>query len=135
MNGPAAVRHLLAHDTPLLVQVPATRIAVGILKTGETLPAISLQLISGIERTTVAMTEGRRLRTQRVQVTVHGKTLKQVQTILELVRTAVPNTNGTVNGIHVDSILPEGEGPWFHDPDADIYEGSRDYLVRFHAAS
>lgn len=133
MNGPAAVRHLAAHNAGLLVQVPATRIAVGVWKTGETLPAIGFQLISGVERVTVATTE-QRLRSQRVQATVYGKTLKQVQTILELLRLAVPNTTGTVNGIHVDSILPDGEGPYLHDPAADIYEGSRDYIVRFHAA-
>lgn len=133
MSGPAVVRHLLAHDTDLLAQVAAPKIIVGTLKTGAALPAISIQLVSGVERLTAAMTENR-LRTQRVQVTVHAKSVASRLTILELVRAACPNTRGTLNNVHVDSILPDGEGPSLDDPDAEIYEGSRDYLVKFHAA-
>ena len=134
MSAPAVVRHLLAHDSGVLAQVSASKIIVGPLKTGEALPAIRINLVSGMEELTVAMTE-RRMRTQRVQVTVFSKTPGNRQTLIELVRSAVPNTTGTVNSTFVDSILPAGEGPFIDDvgdtPDASIYEASRDYLVRW----
>lgn len=111
----------------------ANNVIVGKKREKAILPAITIRLVSGTDRLTVSMTH-RQFRTQRVQVMVHGKTQIQQQRLLEAVLVACPNTRGTLNGIHVDSILPDGEGPDLSDPDAEIYEQSRDFIVRFFPA-
>lgn len=131
MSGVSVVRHLVAHDSAVLAVVsPATKILVGNLKEGTVLPAISIKQISGTQELDVAMTS-KRLRTHRVQVTVHAVSGKQQQQLIALVLAACPNTSGTLNGIHVDSILPAGEGPDLSDPDIPLYEQSCDFIVRW----
>lgn len=131
MSGPAVVRHLVAHNAGVLAQVSSQRIAVGTFKAGEALPAIRINLVSGVEETTVAGDETS-MRQQRVQVTVFAKTPGQRATLIELVRSAIPsNTKGELNGVFVECALPAGEGPFIDDPEADLYEASRDYMVRW----
>lgn len=131
MSGPAVIRYLLANAAPVTAQVPATRIVSGLLPMKTALPAISVTQISGVERLPVDMPASGRFRTDRVQVTVLAKTYPSAKTILELARAACANVAGTVNGVAVDSILPDGVGPDFQDADAEICEQSRDFLVRW----
>jgi len=140
VSGPAIIRHLIAHDAAMLtllsqMESSAANVIVGKKKAGAALPVIAIRLVSGTELNTLAMNEGKRLRTQRVQVMVHGKTARQVLQLLEAVLVACPNTRGTLNGIKVDSILPDGEGPDFSDPDAEVFEQSRDFIVRWNATA
>lgn len=142
MSGPAVIRHLIAHDSALITlmgqfgsSVTAATVKVGKLKANTPLPAISIRLVSGFDQITVAMTESKRMRTQRVQVMVHCKTERQQILLLAAVLAACPDTKGTLASIHVDSILPDGEGADLSDPDAEIYEQSRDFIVRWHPAA
>lgn len=135
MSGVAVVRHLLANSASVIAQVPAARIFGGPVPLNTALPAIGVAKVSGTQFLTVAMDETPRLRTDRVQVTVHANTYPAKEAIVALVRAACANQHATVNGIAVDSILPEGEGPDFDDPGAHIYERSLDFMVRFSATA
>lgn len=131
MSGTSVIRYLLANNAPLIAVVPAARIVAGTIPINAALPAIGVTQISGIELLTVAMAEGGIMRTDRVQVTVHAASYSAKKSILALVRTACAHRSGTVNSVKLDSILPDGEGPDLDDEAAQIYEQSRDFLVKW----
>lgn len=134
MSGVAIIRHLLATNPTLVAQVPAARIMAGVLPLNTTLPAISVKEVDSFQRLPVDMVGTKRFVTERVQVTVLAKTYPLKKSILVLVRKALPLSRGTVNGILCDSVLPEGAGPDLDDPESQIYEQSRDYVVRWNEA-
>jgi len=131
MSGVIAIRFLLANDAAVLAAVPASKIMAGVIPLDTVLPAIGISHISTVERNTVAMNSAEVMATERVQVTVEAKSYADQKSILELVRKACPNTHGTVNGIAVDSILPEIAGPDLRDDDLLIFVQSRDFIVKF----
>ena len=142
MSGVAVVRHLLVNAAAVTAVVPAARIMAGDLPLKTAMPAITITQISGMPRLTLAMTEPNRLHTDRVQVTVLVKGPEQggegypiLRTILGLVLAACPNQNGTVNGVTVDSILPDIEGPDLADMATALYSSSRDFLVKWRSAA
>ena len=67
------------------------------------------------------------------QGTPTGTGYPGVRGLLRLVLAACPNTHGTVNGVNVDSILPDLEGPDLSDEATALYSGSRDLIVRWNA--
>lgn len=129
MNGVFAVRYLLAHNAGLLARVPESDIFYGVTDIGDNLPAIVLTQISAVERLTVAMREPS-MSTERVQVAVFADTYLELKEILALARAALPLSRGTVDGIKVDSITPDGEGPDLSDPGAGFFSQSADFLVK-----
>ena len=131
MSGVIAIRYLLANNAPLLAVVPAAKIMAGVIPIETVLPAIAVNHISTVERNTVAMNSAKVMATERVQVTVQAKSYADQKSILDLVRKACPNTHATVNGIEVDSILPELAGPDLHDYDLGIFLQSRAFIVKF----
>lgn len=131
MSGVAIARYLLANDASLTAQVPAARIMAGILPLNITPPAISVTEDSAEEHNNVAMDFDTTLRKSRVSVRVLAATYPSQKTILELARLALPNTNGTVNGITVDSIVPDASGPDEFDPDLAIYSQDKIFVVNF----
>lgn len=131
MSGVNIVRYLLANNTSLLAQVPASRIKAGPLPEGITLPAIAVTQITGNRRSTVAMNETNKLVTERVQVTLIAKDYPAKKSIMRLMEAALPNTRGTVDGINVDSIIPDAEGPDMDDPVTGFYIQTQDIIVRF----
>lgn len=129
MSGTAVIRSLLAANAALIAQVPAARIFVGDVPLNTTLPAISVKMISGVQRNTVAMTETKSV-VERVQVTLLTKTASQGP-IWPLIRAALPNSRGVISTFGVDSILPDMAGPDMFDQTAIIYQQSQDFMVRF----
>lgn len=129
MSDVKAVRHLLATHAPLLAVVPAARILAGALPQGVELPAISVTHISTQRRHTVAPGVSA-FCTARVQVTVLAATYPSQKAVLALVRAALPRSRGTVNGVKVDSILSDTEGPDFTN-EAGVFLGSHDFIVHF----
>lgn len=124
------IRYILANNANLIAVVPAARIFSGVVPLNTTLPAIAVNHISTIERNTVAMNTPTVLATSRVQVTVLAKTYASQKSVLELVRKALPNAKGVINGVTVDSILPDISGPDLRDDDAGIYMQSRDFMCK-----
>lgn len=131
MSGVAIARALLAADAALTAVVPPAQIFAGAIPLNTPLPAISITQTSGSERLTVAMTEAKRLATERVQVTVCAKSYPSQKALLALARKALPNARALINGFDCDSILPGPEGPDLHDPTAGTYEQSQDFFVKF----
>src|ERR1039457_6465591 len=110
---------------------PYTTLFRSVIPIDTVLPAIGINHISTIERNTVAMNSAKVMATERVQVTVQAKSYSDQKSILELVRKACSNTRATVNGIEVDSILPEIAGPDLRDDELQIFVQSRDFIVKF----
>jgi hypothetical protein len=140
VSGVAVVRYLLANDAGVLAIVPATRIKAGHLPLNTVLPAISITLVSSVQRLTVAMTETPHMQTDRVQVawlfklsegTPAGAGYPGVRNMDALVRAALPNQHGTINTFTVDSILPDLAGPDLLMDDESIQQGSRDFIVKW----
>ena len=150
MSGVAVIRSLLATNSAVTTALGAgppvatSRIIAGDLPLNTVMPAISISLVSGIPRLTIAMTEPNRLHTDRVQVSVlfkgpqgtpAGTGYPGVKALLALVLAACPNQHGTVNGVSVDAILPDLEGPDLSDMATALYSGSRDFIVKWRSAA
>lgn len=130
MSAVKVVRYLLANNSTLTASVPASKIMAGTVPINTVLPAIGITEISSSERITVATNDALVIVTSRVQVMVMAKTYADQKDILGLIRDALPNTTGTVNGVTVDSILPDTVGPDLKDEDAGIFYQSRDFFVK-----
>ena len=128
MSDVKAVRYLLANNAPLNAQVPAVRVIGGVLPQGIELPAISVTHVSTVRPQMVNAAS--KLCVSRVQVTVMAATYQTQKSVLALVRAALPRSRGSVNGVAVDSILPDTEGPDFTD-EAGLFIGSIDYRVTY----
>jgi hypothetical protein len=144
VSGVAVVRYLLANDDDVTDVVAAAQITAGDLPQGSPMPAITIRQISGVPRLTVAMTEPGRMHTDRVQVTVYvkdqqgypqGEGYPGLVSIMALALAACPNQRGTINGVIVDSILPDIEGPDLPIPDISVLTRSRDFIVKWKEAT
>lgn len=148
MSGVIVIRHLLATNAALIAALGAgppaatARIMAGDLPINTVLPAISIAQVSSMPRNTVKMNEKSVQHTDRVQVSVLVKATQAsppgsgypgVRALLKLVLAACPHTHGMVNGIEVDSILPDIEGPDLSDEAVEFYSGSRDFIVRYNS--
>lgn len=131
MSGVAVIVYLLVNDAGLTGSVAAAKIHPGPRPLNIALPAIGVIQVDDVPRRTVGMNGAKTMYTERVQVTIEAKTYTSKKAILALVRAALGNRNGTVNGVDLDSILPEGAGPDIDDPQTQIYTQSVDYLVKY----
>lgn len=131
MSGVAVVRHLLANNAAFVAEVPAARTFGGPIPQAAALPAVGVTLISGMPALPVANAGTKRLHTDRVQVTVHADDYAAKVTILSLAIAAIANRQGVTNGVDLDSILLDIEGPDLDDPGRKIFRRSRDFLVRW----
>lgn len=132
MSGTAVVRYKLANSATFIAQVPAARIIVTPqLAATVALPAASIMRVSGSRNLTVGMTSVHPMWTERVQVMLHAASEPSLRALVVLARAALPVSRGTVNGVVVDSILPDIEGPDLSEPDAAIYRQPLDFIVRW----
>lgn len=144
MSGVSVIRALLAAYAPVTAVVPATRIMAGVLPQATAMPAIAVTQVSSRPFNLLRTNEPNKLHTDRVQVTVLckgtqgtpvGAGYPGVKALLRLVLAACPSQRGTVNGVAVDSITPDIEGPDLYDDAADLHSCSRDFLVKWIAPS
>jgi hypothetical protein len=135
MSGVKVVTYLLTNNAALLLLAPLQNIVPGVLPLGTVLSsnvgAVSISEVSGVPRNTLAMTEPNKLITDRVQVTVHAKTYPQQKALLAAIIAAVPFTRGVVNGVTVDSILEDVQGPDLPNADLSILMQSQDFVVKW----
>lgn len=140
MSGVAVIRHLLANAAAITNVVPATRIMAGDLPLNTVMPAISVVQIDSLPLNLLKINETPKLHADRVQVSVlfkgqegnpQGTGYPGVRALLKLVLAACPSQRGTVNGIAVDSIAPDIEGPDLQDASTALYSSSRDFIVRW----
>jgi hypothetical protein len=130
MSDVKAIKHLLHSDAALVAVVPVAKIKSGPIAQGTTLPAISVSHVSTIRRHAIASTSSE-FCTSRVQITVMAKSYPEQKSILALIRAALPRTRGSVNGVIVDSLLKDIDGPDFREDDAEIYMQSVDYIITY----
>lgn len=130
MNGVAAIRQLLASNAALTALVPSNRIGAGVLPQGTTLPALSVTLVSSVDRNIPQPGANRRV-TDRVQVTVLAANYPQQRQILAAVKKAAADTMPTVSGITDVVAHTDSTGPDFMDEKATIYMGSQDFRVSY----
>lgn len=130
-NGVKVIRALLVASTPLTAEVPATRIAAGILAQDITLPAISITLVSGVDRN-IPNPGVTRFVEDRVQVTVLASSYPSQYAIMELVRKACADKlQETLSGVSSVAVHTLSRGPDFTDEESSIYMGSQDFSVRY----
>src|SRR5688500_44392 len=102
MSGVAVSRYILANYTPLTEVVSPTRIMAGTIPAPPTgtapTPAVGIVEVSGNQRNTLGMTEPNVLHTERVQVGIQASSYPQQKQILGLIRKAMGNRYGVVNG-------------------------------------
>jgi hypothetical protein len=127
MSDVKVVTYLLAHNAPLNAVVPAASVMPGVIPQGTALPAISVMHVSGVWNGEISQ-QGRNCRA-RVQATAMAASYEQLKQIMPLLRAAVPRAGGTINGVSVDCILREPDGPDFVDDDAGLYMQTQDFLV------
>lgn len=142
MSGVAVIWYLLKTNSPVLAVVPAARIMAGDLPINTVLPAISVTQISSVPYNAIRPNETPKVHTDRVQVSVlvkgpqgtpSGLGYPGVKALQALVLAACPSQRGTVNGVVVQSIVPDIEGPDLYDDAIALFSGSRDFLVRWQA--
>lgn len=131
MSGVAILYYQASHNTALTNQVPAARIFSGVIPLETTLPAISITQVDGNTRNIVKNDGVNVLWTDRVQVTVAGKSYRSVKDILSLVQAACGNVRGTINGIKCDSIVDDSVGPDIFEQEDGIFEQSQDFIVKY----
>jgi len=130
MSDVKVIRYLLANHAALTAVVPATSIEPGRIAPGTPLPAIGIAHVSGVWGKEISHQS--RDCTARVQVTVLAGSYPQQKQIMALVRAAVVRTRGTINGVVVDSITRDVDGPDFDDDDnAGFFMQSQDFIVKF----
>lgn len=140
MSGSLVIRYLLANYAPITAIIPPDQIIAGDLSINTDRPCIIILHIDGDDFRTLKR-GGRSLITDRVQIStlVDGQRSATPGTgymglveIMRLVPKACPNMHGIVNGIDVDSIDLENEGPDLNDESASLFSRSRDFLVRYY---
>ncbi len=122
--------YLLTHNSNLLAAVPLAKISPGVIPGGTTLPAIAISHVSTVRKQMLSAPASEFF-ASRIQVTVMASSYSNLQAVIELVRAALPRTNGAVDGVAVDSLLHEMDGPDFRDDDVGAYLATIDYVVMF----
>lgn len=135
--GTAVIWYLLAHNSPVLAVVPIAQIMEGDLPLDTPMPAIGIKQISSVPYNLIKTDTSPKLHTDRVQVTAfRGASpgdagYPGLKSLLALVLAACPSQRGSVNGINVDSIVPDSEGPDLPIDELSIFTRSRDFIVRW----
>lgn len=140
MSGVAVVRYLLGHYAPLTAVIPDERIIAGDVTLNTARPCIAVTQVSSSDFRTLSRNGATRLVTERVQVsaifdsqyaTTPGSGYPGLLAAMKLVAKACPNQRAIINGIAVDSISIEEEGPDLFDSALALYSRSRDFFVRY----
>jgi hypothetical protein len=140
MSGVVVVRYLLSQNAAVLAVVPAARIKAGDLPLSTTMPAIGIKQVSSVPFNLIRTNESGKLHTDRVQVTGYfkdeygspaGTGVPGIEALLKLILAACPSQRGAVNGIAVENIVPDLEGPDMSIPELNIVMRSRDLIVKW----
>lgn len=140
MSGVAVVRYLLANYGALVAKVPQERIFAGSAPLDCPKPAISVKKITGIPKVFVRR-EGAMFISDRVQVTAlvkmtegapQGGDYPDLDQIMGLIgRACDGDRRGTINGVAVDGVVQDIEGPDLEDQPIALLTRSIDFLVRY----
>lgn len=144
MSGVAVLWYRLSHDDDVLAIVPVSRIKAGQLPLSLTLPAIAITQVSSTPWMPLSGRTTRRFNTDRVQVSAFvkdqqgnppGSDYPGLDSLMRRIANACTHRREVINGITVDSIVPESEGPDIVIPETSILMRSRDFMVRYYESS
>lgn len=127
MNAVAIMRELLLAHAPV-VDLVGDNVCAGDIDYDQ-VPAIGISEISRREQDTVARTS--RMVIARVQVTVHACDYSTQKELLQATRLSDGVFTGTVAGVEVRSVLRDVVGPDLSDPEAGLFQQSRDFIVAY----
>lgn len=127
MNAVLIIRELLLAHVPV-VDLVGDNVCAGDVDYDQ-LPAIGLSEISRREQDTVGRTS--RMVTARVQATVHARSYDVQKDMLQAARLGDGVFTGTVAGVAVRSVLRDAVGPDLSDPEAGLFQQSRDFIVTY----
>lgn len=130
MKAVNVIRALLLAHPPVAALLGPTSVIIGTVKQG-VMPAIGITEISRNEQSTVARSGPAKMMRARIQVTVYASSYTMQKALLAAAGLGAGTHTGTVAGIAVRSVLPEGVGPDFSDDAAGIFEQSRDFIVTY----
>ena len=140
MSGVSIIRSLLVANSAVTDIVPTSSIRKGVVPLGTALPAIAVTQITDVPVNNIRINEARKMYVARIQVTalfqgpttVSGTTgYDGLDAMMKLIKAACPSQRGTVAGVSVDPIVPEGEGPDMYNEQTKIHARSRDFIVRY----
>lgn len=137
MSAVRIIRELLINWPAVAAAgVPASRVIIGALPQGDSVPAIGITEISASEpwKTT---TRGRAKTTvrSRVQVTVYAKDYAQQKQLIQATKLGRGYHIGEVAGFTVNMVDPVSVNPDIYPGDDKIFEQSRDFMVTFAEAN
>jgi len=92
---------------PAVSALVSTRIYPSVVPQGESMPAITYQMVSGVPEETTDTAQGWRV--ARFQITCWAETYSGAKTLAEAVRKDLHRYSGTVNSVVIDSVLLENE--------------------------
>jgi hypothetical protein len=133
MSGIVVMRAVLAADAPLVAACPADQIVADDLPIDIALPALSVTLISSVDRKVLQRGSVRRV-TERVQVTVMARDATERLELVALVRSAAAARIGDFADVADVSIQTESRGPDM-TTEGGIRVGMQDFLVSFNEAT
>jgi len=134
MNGVAAIRVLLVGASAVTDLVAADRISAGDLPQGTNLPALSIDLISSVDRNIPSPGATRHVE-ERVQVTSFASTYPALKQLQAAVKAACADTMPNVAGISNVVVHTDSQGPDFRDEGNSIRMGSQDFRVSYTQAT
>lgn len=111
----------------------STRISPLLLKQGSTLPAVTYQIVSSVPEH--AMGDDPGIWTTRVQLTSWGSAKDGADgygdavDVREQLKTTLSRYSGTVDGIRIDEIFEDLEGPSLFDPESKRVGLPMDFIV------
>lgn len=106
-----------------------TKIYPGRIPQNTTMPAVSYELVSGVDIAPINALAGGVLLRSRVQVNALARTYAEVKTIQEAIRGALLFKSGLIAGVRVIGITRELIGPDTRDDEIGLYLQGVDYLL------
>lgn len=129
MSGLVVLRAVLVGDPLVTAAVPVERIVADELPLDTPLPALSITMISSVDRKALRRSALRRV-AERVQVTILARDATERLDLTARVRAAAEGLVGDVAGIAAVSIQSEGQGPDL-TTEAGIRIRTQDFIVSF----
>lgn len=128
MRAEKVVYTLLAGSAAVTGLV-GTKIYPGRIPQNTTMPAVSYELVSGVDIAPINAQAGGVLLRSRVQVNVLARTYAEVKTIQEAIRGALLFKSGLIAGVRVIGIMRDLIGPDERDDELGLYLQGIDYLL------
>ncbi len=133
MSGLKVIRSLLINHVPLTTLVPITRIVADELPQDTALPAISISLVSSVDRNIVQPGLTRRV-TERVQAMVMARDATERKTLIGHVRKAAADKLGTIADVPAVAVHTESQGPDLTS-EGGIRMRPQDFMVSFNEST